>query len=151
MFLAFSWQSLAFPWHFFGIFLAFSWHLLRMAVSFLTIPIYVPLFSRDSIYFKASFSCFAGTRCLCWLLLHFPIILCVSLTFPWHFRAIPLAFSWFFFDGCSSHLLSIVVSFLTIPVYVPSFSKDSIFQGFFFVFCRDWMLVLLIVAFPCNS
>ena len=90
-------------------------------------------------YFKASSSCFAGTGCLCCLLLHFHVILSVSLAF-------------------SRHLLGIFLACLTYAQYCCEVSQHSyicpvmfegfhIFQSFFFVFCRDRMFVLLIVIF----
>ena len=147
MFLAFSWQSLAFPWHFFGIFLAFA----SYGCEFSEHSYVCPIIFKGFHIFQGFFFVFCRDPMLVLVIIAFPYkflrFLDISLAFSWYSLGIVLAF----FHGCSSHLLSIVVSFLTIPVYVPSFSKDSIFQGFFFVFCRDWMLVLLIVAFPCNS
>ena len=78
---------LAFPLHALGIFYACSAHLLGIVVSFLSVPICVPSFSQDSIDYKASSSCFAGTGCLCCLLLL-------------HFLSITLAFFGIFY-ACS--------------------------------------------------
>ena len=136
--------SLAFSRHLLGIFSACSWHMLSIVVRFLSIPIYVPSCSKDSIYFKVSFSCFAGTGCLCCLLLYLGpdacvVYHCISicfLAFSWHSPAFP----W--------HFLSVFLAFL---VLLWVFSGFHTFQSFFFVFCRDRMLVLLIVAFPCIS
>ena len=114
-----------FPWHFLGISCACSWHLLSIVVSFLSIPIYVTSFSKDSIYSKPSSSSCAGTGCLCCLLLHSRVFLIVS----WHFLRIFFAFLWRFlgiFEAWPWHLLGIVVSFLSVPICVPSFSQDSI-------------------------
>ena len=113
--------SLAFSRHLLGIFSACSWHMLSIVVRFLSIPIYVPSCSKDSIYFKVSFSCFAGTGCLCCLLLYLGpdacvVYHCISicfLAFSWHSPGISLTFPERFLG-----ILGIVVSFLRVP-YIP--------------------------------
>ena len=147
IFLAVLGISLACFWHFLGIFLAFA----SYGCEFSDHSYICPIIFEGFHIFQGFLFVFCRDPMLVLVITAFPYnslrFLHISLAFSCHSLGIFLAF----FHGCSSHLLSIVVSFLTIPVYVPSFSKDSIFQGFFFVFCRDWMLVLLIVAFPCNS
>ena len=113
--------SLAFSRHLLGIFSACSWHMLSIVVRFLSISIYVPSCSKDSIYFKVSFSCFAGTGCLCCLLLYLGpdacvVYHCISicfLAFSWHSPGISLTFPERFLG-----ILGIVVSFLRVP-YIP--------------------------------
>jgi hypothetical protein len=78
-------QFFMFPWHFLGIFLALSMHVLDICLVLLWVfsaLLSCPIIFEGFHIFQGFFFVFAGTGCLCSLLLHFHIILCVSLASP---------------------------------------------------------------------
>ena len=104
----------AFPWHFHSIFHACCWHLLCIVLCLFSIPTYVPLFSKDSIFFELLLrvlqgpdACVAHRR----IFMYFSTRFCKFLVFPWHFLGIFLAFPMHILDICLV-LLWVFLAFL---------------------------------------